>query len=343
VNSGQPGTVHLAVISGKVMNGSGVIATITFDRAGDSTGAINVKGSVINLAGKTLPVTFNGSPGADSADSRAAVTSPITSDGTATNTTTSTTTSATSGLTGAPFVVGGTLTMPTDGSVARERKEAPAQPAQQESRENPVPVAAPAEAPDAPETQTPANEAQGASIKVVPSVLDKFRLFAGEKTVKNLVALFERDMDAPFSQIPAICIADGKASVKVTITKVFGDKAPNFAFSSARYLSLSQPGDGEWQVEVKPDPGVVKASISMLTGETMQEIPLTVSPMADVDLDKSGKVTEADFQLFLKTRGTDVAPKFDLNGDGKRDYLDDYIFTANYLEAVQGSKIKVKP
>jgi len=81
----------------------------------------------------------------------------------------------------------------------------------------------------------------------------------------------------------------------------------------------------------------------MVTEAAQQEIPLTVSPQADVDLDKSGSVTEADFQLFLKTRGTDDAPKFDLNGDGKRDYQDDYIFTANYLVKAGNVKKDLPP
>jgi hypothetical protein len=169
--------------------------------------------------------------------------------------------------------------------------------------------------------------------------LEKFRLFQGEKSPNNFLALFDMGQGIRFSQAPPVCITDGKSSVKVTISKVAGDRAPNFAFNHAKYLSLRQTGEGEWQVEVMPEKGTVRASISMVTETAQQEIPLTVSPQADVDLDKSGAVTEADFQLFLKTRGTDGAPLFDLNGDGKRDYQDDYIFTANYLvKAVQVKK-----
>jgi hypothetical protein len=56
-----------------------------------------------------------------------------------------------------------------------------------------------------------------------------------------------------------------------------------------------------------------------------------VAPPAGIDLDGSGKVNEADFTLFLKERGAENAPRFDLNGDGARNYLDDYIFTANFI------------
>jgi hypothetical protein len=46
-------------------------------------------------------------------------------------------------------------------------------------------------------------------------------------------------------------------------------------------------------------------------------------------------MTEEDFNRYLKERETAKSPQFDLNIDGKRDYLDDYIFTANYLEDIK--------
>jgi len=59
-NTGVAGTVRFAVVSTRAMNGSGPIATINFDPVGDSAGTITVKGTVINLAGKTLSVSFSG-------------------------------------------------------------------------------------------------------------------------------------------------------------------------------------------------------------------------------------------------------------------------------------------
>jgi hypothetical protein len=79
--------------------------------------------------------------------------------------------------------------------------------------------------------------------------------------------------------------------------------------------------------------GVSSAEIIIFIDGNARRVPITVTPAAKVDLLSPGKVTEADFDLFLKERGTEKAPRFDLNGDGRRDYVDDYIFTANYLLA----------
>jgi hypothetical protein len=80
-----------------------------------------------------------------------------------------------------------------------------------------------------------------------------------------------------------------------------------------------------------PAKGVYQASLVLPLDDLMVVVPLGVAPRLNADLDNSGTVTESDFALFLK----EGAP-FDLNGDGKRDYLDDYLFTANYLAARQG-------
>ena len=336
-NTNFTGSLQLAVISTTPLKGSGPIATITFDPIGATAGAVTVTGYVINTASAYLPVTFGGwSPSGGGTDPNAVA---------STNTTTSTantTTTTSGGVGGAPFVVGGTLTMPSDDSGAREHRDAAGQPqtAPLEPRENIASAPVPAGAAVAPEPPPAAKKPQAEPPRPVQSVLEKFRLFAGERTPKNLVALFDRDQGAAFSQSPAICLADGKSSVRIVITKVSGDKAPNFSFNHAVYLSLQPAGDGEWQVEVRPDKGALRASVSMLSDGAQQEIPLTVAPPVDIDLDKSGAVNEANFQLFLKTRGTEGAPRFDLNGDGKRDYQDDYIYTANYLamKAMQDKK-----
>ena len=224
------------------------------------------------------------------------------------------------------------------------RKEVAPQPTPQEPSA-PAVTAPPAipEPATPPEGQSAGKKVQGELPRPVPSVLEKFRLFSGEKTPGNLVGLFDREPGATFSQTPPICIADGKSSVKVTIARVPGDTTPTFSLSSARYVSLEQADDGGWQLVVTPDRGALRASVRLQADGAQVEIPLTVAPRADVVTDKTGRVSAADFLLFLKTRGSESAPKGDLNGDGRRDYLDDYIYTANFLALQQGGEKKEIP
>jgi len=96
------------------------------------------------------------------------------------------------------------------------------------------------------------------------------------------------------------------------------------------FVSLAKGEGGEWEVEVRPDQVAVKASVKALVNNSWLEMPLTVAPKVQLPAGAPGGVTEADFAKFLNERGTEEAPKHDLNGDGKLDYVDDYIYTANY-------------
>ena len=216
-----------------------------------------------------------------------------------------------------------------EGEVPAEESAAPVPEADETKAPEPEATAQPAAAP--PAAAPPAAAPPAAAPQPVQTVLERFRVFEGERTVQNQVALFHSRAVQAFSQSPAIAIADGEATVRLTISRLAGDKAPNFTFNSARFVSLARSDNGEWEVEVRPEKDAIKASVGMLYNGMVQELPLTVAPEANVAPNKSGDITEADFQLFLKERGTASAPKFDLNGDGRRDYIDDYIFTASYL------------
>jgi hypothetical protein len=171
--------------------------------------------------------------------------------------------------------------------------------------------------------------------KFVPnkSVLDRFKDFTGERTAAALTALFAPATPGGFTQTPAIALADGTSTLTVTLA---GDPAakddPNFSLIRVRLVSLKRNEDGGWTIEAKPAKGTVAAAVAVSRSNVVTEYPLTVVPPADVKTDISQPgVTDADFALFLKERGTDKEPRFDMNGDGKRDYIDDYIYTANYL------------
>jgi len=339
INPGNP--IQIAAVKVTGTTGNGVIATIDFDLIGAAAGAVTVSGYGVDPTQKRMALgAVSYQPAVAAADTTSTTTTTTGTSGTSDTSgspgTTGTAGTGTTNGTAVP-VVGGTVTMPSNDTPGTANKNSTPQSAPQESPERQAvsqnsSASAANEAKE--EVQAPAPKAAtepAAAPKPVQSVLDKFRLFEGEKTPQSLIALFSRESGGAYSQSPAIAIADGKGSVRLTISKV-ADKSPRFTFNAARYLSLAQVGEGEWELEVIPERGAVKASVNMLASGVVQEFPLTVAPVANVVVSgKSGEVSEADFALFLKERGSATTPKYDLNGDGKRDYLDDYIFTANYL------------
>ena len=326
-NKTIPGVIRIGIVTTRAIKGAGIIANVTFAKKIGAVGKItDLKVSFVdaNLAPSPViaqidnPVDAGG--GGDVGD-------------TGTGGGTGGTGGGTGG--GGTIVVGGTVTLPGDTPAVAEKKAQPPVPEyKEESRTEAAVIAREA----TPASEVKPQEAEAKSQVKQPelrlSVLERMRKYKGELTVKSLLAFFDQDEKSGYRQDPPILLADGKAVLKMTIPKTGGDKAPNFALRGARLVSLKKNQDNDWVVEARPDKGVSVASITMLLEESMVDIPLTVAPKIDLDLDKSGKVTEDDFQLFLKDRGTEKAPKYDLNGDGRRDYLDDYIYAANYQAAL---------
>jgi hypothetical protein len=60
------------------------------------------------------------------------------------------------------------------------------------------------------------------------------------------------------------------------------------------------------------------------------------APKIDMKMSKSGSMTEKDLVTYLSDQRQDV------NKDGKNNYLDDYIFTANYLFVTKSLQTSVK-
>jgi hypothetical protein len=334
-----PGTVNLSIFGSQPVNGNGRIATVSFVRTGESAGRVNsINGNLIDSTGKKIPFSYTLPPDSGSdplaSNGNAADDTPLSLDPSAakpagTGGSSQPDTGTGQGAARTLFA-GGTLTLPSDETQKRDESKGPV--AQLDGEKTSAGKEGASPPPEPPTVVSPRESEATPIAKPVQSVLELFRLYKGERTVGSLTALFAPRDDALFSQEPRLLLADGESSVKVTIFKVSGNKAPNFTLNSARAVSLAVDG-GAWLVEAQPDKDALKASIIMLLGGMIQEFPLAVAPVADIDLDRSGRVTEADFLLFLKERGTPAAPKFDLNGDGKRDYLDDYIFTANYLSS----------
>lgn len=350
-------SIKFALISTTALPADFVIATISFSRTGSAPGAITgLSATTVNSSNKTEvarssitnPVATaetGGGGGSGKEDTNTAQNDPKdTADDPGTGGGDGGTGNGSGDGTIYGGAIAGTINLPGDVLAEQERRdqmqEQPGEQSQETAPPEIVPVA-PEEGGEAPaaaavEEPQPAAPEQETQHAAAQSVLERFRLYQGEKSVPKLSALFDPDRAAGFVQEPRILVTDGNATLTVTVGTLPGKGAPNFAFNGASYVSMKRGDDGAWQVQAKPKKNVINPSITMLVAGSMREIPLTVAPKVQVDLLKKGTVTEADFELFLKERGTPQAPKYDLNGDGKRDYQDDYIFTANYLVAEKG-------
>jgi hypothetical protein len=337
-NTNIPGVIKLAFVSatGISGSGSGPIATITF-RVTGRPGPVRVTYfKAIDTSGAAVPSQVEGGGGAESTTTTS--TSGTSAGGGQPATPSSPSGGQTPSAGGAttPVWTGSTVTIPGETAPAPEKaKEVPPPPAPEPElqREKPVTAAAESESTRA-KAETPPEKAPAEQKFVsLKSVLEQFRGYKGEKTPQKLVGLFAGG-SAGIRQEPPVALSDGNSPVKLFIEATSSVKeAPNFALKGAQLESLKMEGDSVWVVEAVPNKGVYEATVTMLQGGSMTEIPLTVAPPlpADLKIGEGGKLAEADFVLFLKEAGSGKATRFDLNGDGKKDYIDDYIFTANYI------------
>lgn len=340
-NTNSPGTIILALIhsDSRGVSGAGPLATITFDLPGSSPGVITSVSTpeLVNVKGARLPAVaqyINPSP--SSTPTTAGSESGGTT-GTSTTTTTTTTTGQGTGST-SPYWLGG-VSMPGVPGEEKTPKEKP-----REEAAPPAPVAeTPRELSSPVATTETAQQDVGAAAKeptaekkfLAPkSVLDRFKSFDGERTMANFIALFDKPVMETVRQVPAVVLSDGSTPVAVHIElPSTAQETPNFALKGAKLSSLKSEGKNRWLVEALPLAGGYEAAVSILQEGSYMEVPLTVAPPIPptAGIGKSGKLSAADFELFLKERGSAKESRFDLNGDGKRDSVDDYIFTANYL------------
>jgi hypothetical protein len=59
--------------------------------------------------------------------------------------------------------------------------------------------------------------------------------------------------------------------------------------------------------------------------------PITVAPMVVFDAARQKHLSEHDYRRYVVSTLKARSPRLDMNKDGKWDYRDDYILTANYL------------
>lgn len=162
-----------------------------------------------------------------------------------------------------------------------------------------------------------------------PSIIDYFKEYDGERTATAFKSLFSITEFRGFRQEPSIILTEGKDPAEFIVSH--GSSAPisdDLSVLGGRLVSMREDreNDRAWNFQIVPEDMPTRLVLPM--NNFVIVFPLVHAPKLNVDLDGSGNVTEADFSLFLENGEVS-----DLNGDGKRDYLDDYLFTANYLVA----------
>lgn len=160
------------------------------------------------------------------------------------------------------------------------------------------------------------------------SVLDRFRSYTGPRTEEALTALFRPSGDASIRQLPLIALSDGRTAINITARIVpLAGMAVNFSLEGATLLTLRNIKADEWHIKALPDKGAASMALFVVNGEKTTRYPLVAAPPlpAGTDLSRQG------FLEFLEKSGNRAKNVTDLNGDGRNDYLDDYIFTANFL------------
>ncbi len=333
-NTSLPGLIKIAVISTHVFSGSGRIATISFASKTGSGGITSITASMIDSKGAALLASSPGSPSADGSTVNPGVPvgqpaeqalSPVQQQGTSVP--------PASGTVSTTPVYPGTVTLPAD--LQQKTDAQPPTPSQV-----PVSTEGPAAEKKAEQTQLPGKPAadrkdeESQQHVIYKGIIGRFKQYKGSKDFSSMVALFDKKGAQTFLQEPAILLSNGKNKAALTVdlpTKI--SSSPNIAVNGGTLVSFRQDKNvnGRWTVEVLPAAGAVRVTITILAGGEEFEFPLTVAPPIKTAL----SLDERGWNRFLKELGTTKAPLHDLNNDGVRDYIDEFIFIANHLAGIR--------
>ena len=362
-NPNTPGVIRIGLATTTTVTGSGTIATLSFDPVWGKSPQFTSLAGTLHTANGTMMTPVSSIMTQDASGSSLAASSvlqPQTATGqqasvSASSSTTSTpvtmgssvssgTGQSTGSTVGTSVSIGsssisgsGQFPAPVpETSASTHPSHEPVQPgagASESVVESRPPAAVKRSTGDVQASTSPPKEQQLPVRNIVyQSVVSRFKTYSGPKTLQALTELFSRQATAKYHQDPSIALSDGVTKVRVTLDRTPDLSAsPNFAIKGAKLVALTNDENG-YYLEILPNVGVNEASVTVLAQGSTFEFPLVVAPLLSPKNVPNGKFDEASFALFLKEQG----PKGDLNGDGKKDYLDEYIYTANYL--VKGGK-----
>lgn len=182
-----------------------------------------------------------------------------------------------------------------------------------------------------------ATEAKSAAahpaLKSSQGVLDRFRTNTGARTFKRLAKLFDEGAlhEAGIVQVPAIAVADGKSPVTISIDLAKVADTPSFSLRGANLKAIRRLANNKWELVAMPQKGKSDVRLSILMKGEIAEIPLVAVPPLIQPGVPLVALSEAALDGVLAKPLKNNKPAYDLNSDGKQDYLDDYILLAHWL------------
>ena len=164
-------------------------------------------------------------------------------------------------------------------------------------------------------------------------VLSSFRDYKGSRSLKGFSELFENSDGkvAGIVQLPEIAVSDGKKVVTVSLDLPSETDSPSFSFRGANMKAIRRLSDIKWEVDALPQKGKSDVRLSIILKSEDIDVPLIVVPMLDKANAGFASLSVAELDAYLAKPLKNNKPQYDLNTDGKQDYLDDYILVAHWL------------
>lgn len=185
-----------------------------------------------------------------------------------------------------------------------------------------------------------------AGLGFIKGALVSFNEYKGPRTLKAFAPLFDENEAkiAGIIQSPAIAVADGKVLVTIALDLPKG-AAPNFSFKGANMKSIRRLSETKLELDVMPQKGKSDVRLSIFLKGDSIVIPLNVVPPLNQAVTvKMSSLSVAALDNMLVNNLKNNKPVYDLNSDGKQDYVDDYILVAHWLlkqkRSLSGSGLK---
>lgn len=326
-NTNNSGTIKVAIISTRAFSGNGQIIAINFAGRNGSGGITTINAKTIDIKGAQLQTTafvIQEQPSGSSSQPPDSSGFPQDRQAATQYQTPAGSTSPTTSTSVTPSI--GSISLPADNmqpdTQKRQEQQISPPPAEQ-YRQTPQTVP---RAEENRQTEVKPKKTEELKRSGYVSVLDRFKAYKGDRNPLILAELFSKAIDSAITQEPMVSGADGTATIKLKVLLDLkeDDSAPNFAASEAKIVSLkSDEATGRWVIDLLPSKGVVTASLSILAGNRLMDIPLVTVPLA-----KSLSFSDKEIAAFIKDFGAEK-PLYDLNKDGRHDYIDDYIYAGN--------------